>query len=88
MKHGRFLKIEHKLAPIHESRVDNQIFVPGAQWAYPNETDVKRRVTKFLEAPTIPKQWALELKEKLLKLYDFQSIGTEYSRILVPVLKG
>lgn len=88
MKHGKFLKLEHKIAPIHESRVDNQIFVPEAQWAYPHEQDVKKKLVKFVDAPVIPKQWAMELKEKLLKLYDFETVSAQYSKILGPVLKG
>ena len=88
MKHGRFLKLEHKIAPIHESRVDNHIFVPGAQWAYPTEQDAKKKLVKFVDAPVIPKQWAMELKEKLLKLYDFETVSAQYSKILEPVLKG
>lgn len=88
MKHGRFLKLEHKIAPIHESRVDNHIFVPGAQWAYPIEQDVKKRLVKFVDAPAVPKQWAMELKEKLLKSYDFEAISAQYSKIFKPVLKG
>ena len=88
MKHGRFLKVEHKIGPIHESRVDNQIFVPGAQWAYPSEQDAKRKFVKFVEAPVIPKQWAMELKEKLLNLYSFETISSEYTRIFEPHLKS
>lgn len=88
MKHGRFLKLEHKIAPIHESRVDNHIFVPGAQWAYPIEQDAKKRLVKFVDAPAVPKQWAMELKEKLLKSYDFEAISAQYSKIFKPVLKG
>ena len=88
MKHGRFLKLEHKIAPIHESRVDNHIFVPGAQWAYPIEQDAKKRLVKFVDAPAVPKQWAMELKEKLLKSYDFETISAQYSKIFKPVLKG
>lgn len=88
LKHGKFLKLEHKLAPIHESRVDNQIFVQEAQWAYVNELDAKKKVMKFYEAPLIPKQWAMELKEKILGLYSFESISNRYSEILAPILKG
>lgn len=88
MKHGKFLKLEHKITPIHESRVDNAIFVPGAQWCYPLEQDVKKKLVKFVDAPVIPKQWANELKEKLLKLYNFETVSAQYSKILEPVLKG
>jgi glycosyltransferase involved in cell wall biosynthesis len=87
MKHGRFLKVEHKIGPIHETRVDNNIFIPGAQWAYPSEQDAKRKFVKFVDAPIIPKQWAMELKEKLLKLYSFETISAEYTKILEPHLK-
>lgn len=87
LKHGKFVKVEHKLAPIHESRVDNAIFVPGAQWAYPSEQDAKKKLQKFVDAPVIPKQWAEELKTKLLALYSFEAIAARYSRLLEPCLK-
>lgn len=86
LKHGKFLKVEHKLGQIHESRVDNQIFVKDAQWAYPSETDAKRRILKFLESPTVPKEWALEMREKLLSLYSFETISSQYDNILIPHL--
>jgi glycosyltransferase involved in cell wall biosynthesis len=88
MKHGKFLKVEHKIGPIHETRVDNQIFMPGAQWAYPSEQDAKKKFVKFVDAPVIPKQWSADLKEKLLKLYNFETISSEYTRILEPHLKS
>lgn len=86
LKHGKFLKVEHKIAPIHDSRVDGQIFVKDAQWAYPTEFDAKRRVLKFLESPTVPKEWAMELREKLLTLFNFETISGEYDNILTPHL--
>lgn len=88
MKHGKFLKVEHKVADIHESRIDNAIFVPGAKWAYPSEQDAKKKFVKFVDAPVLPKQWAMELKEKLLKLYNFETVSAEYSKILGPCLKN
>ena len=88
LKHGKFLKLEHKVAPIHETRVDNSIFVPGAQWAYPSEQDAKKKLLKFVDAPVIPRQWATELKEKLLNLYSFEAVSAQYSRILGPCFKG
>jgi glycosyltransferase involved in cell wall biosynthesis len=88
MKHGKFIKLDHKVAAIHESRVDNQIFMPGAQWAYPNEQDTKRKVLKFLESPNVPKEWAGELREKLLELYNFETISAQYDNILLSHLAG
>jgi len=88
MKHGRFLKVEHRLGPVHESRVDGQIFVPGAQWAYPTEEDAKRRLLKFAESPSIPKEWAMELRKKLLILYDFETISARYDNLLLTHLEA
>jgi glycosyltransferase involved in cell wall biosynthesis len=88
LKHGKFIKVDHKVAPIHESRVDNQIFMPGAQWAYPQEQDVKRKVLKFLESPSVPRDWAKELRETLLPLYNFETISAQYDNILLSHLVG
>lgn len=87
LKHGKFSKVEHKVAPVHESRVDGQIFVQGAQWAYPNEHDAKRRVLKFLESPGAPREWAKDLRTKLLSSYSFEAVSAEYTKILGPVLE-
>lgn len=88
MKHGRFSKVDHKLAPVHETRVDGQIFVPGAQWAYPTEADAKRRLLKFAESPSVPKEWAMDLRQKLLILYSFETISAQYDNLLLSHLGG
>lgn len=78
MSHGRFSKVIHRLAPVHESRVDNEIFVAGAQWAYPDELDAKKRILKFVDSSETPREWAKELKEKLIPLYSFERISKYY----------
>lgn len=86
LKYGKFLPIEYKLSPIHESRVDNQIFIPGAMWAYPLEQDFKRKVLKFVDSPDLPKQWAKELQTKILELFSQQTISNQYSKHLDSIL--
>jgi len=88
MKHGKFSKVEHRLGPIHETRVDGQIFVEGAQWAYPVEADAKRRLQKFVESPQTPQEWARELRMKLLPLYSFETISSHYDNTILSHLKG
>jgi glycosyltransferase involved in cell wall biosynthesis len=88
MKHVKFLKVEHKLSSIDESRVDNQIFMPSSQWAFPNEQDVKKKLTKFVESPNIPLQWAKEGRVKLLELYSHDAIGSQYSSLLNQYLRS
>ena len=76
MKHGKFISVYYQLGEVHPSRVDGQIFIPGARWANPSEEDFKKRVTKFRQSPATPKQWATELQEKVLANYDLDVINT------------
>jgi glycosyltransferase involved in cell wall biosynthesis len=82
MKHGKFLKLDYKLDKVHESRVDENIFMSSAQWAYPQEADVKAKVTKFYSNSALPKQWAKELQKSVIFLYNFNTIAKEYDNIL------
>jgi glycosyltransferase involved in cell wall biosynthesis len=84
---GKSIKIEKVLKPIHESRVDNNIFVPGAKWAEPSEGDAKKRLRKFKENPDVPKQWALELQNTIRKQYNFNTISGLYDQALGELLK-
>ena len=86
LNQGRFIKLATTVAPIHDSRVDN-LFVKDAKWAYPNEMDVKMRLTKFYMNPVMPKQWAMELKEKIQKNYSYSAISKHYDNIFERVLK-
>ena len=47
------------------ARIDNKIFLKGMKWANPIEEDFKRKVNKFYNSTSIPKEWANELKNKL-----------------------
>ena len=86
MKLGKFINLGYKLDSVHESRADGQIFMPGVKWAFPQEHDVKARLLKFVDAPTIPKNWAVNLAEKLKNLYSFEAISKHYDRVLLPHL--
>lgn len=82
MNMGKFISIFYQLQPVHESRIDNQIFMKGARWAEPSEEDFKKRITKFKDSPTVPRQWAAELAQKLTTTHSFQAICSAYDDAL------
>jgi glycosyltransferase involved in cell wall biosynthesis len=82
MNRGRFIKVNYKLNKIHESRVDNKIFMENAKWADPNENDAKKKFKKFRQASAIPTQWANELSEELINEFSYERISLLYDDIL------
>lgn len=86
LKHGKFINIYYQLGEVHPSRIDNKIFMKGSRWANPSEEDFKKRVTKFRANSTIPKEWAVELQQKITKLYSFDSICKSYDETLKGII--
>jgi glycosyltransferase involved in cell wall biosynthesis len=78
---GKYIKVEYNLAPIHPSRVDNNIFIEGARWAQVHETDARRKLVKFYKSPEVPRKWAEDLKEVLRNEYSFSSIKNKYDQV-------
>jgi glycosyltransferase involved in cell wall biosynthesis len=91
--HTEFLKakksmlVECNISKIHSTRVDNEIFMPDAEWAYPLEAFAKKRLQKFYENPKLPKEWANSLGEKVRKEYCFSAISAKYDALLDEVMK-
>lgn len=86
LKHGKYVSVYYQLANVHPSRIDGHIFVPGARWAMPSEDDFKKRIIKFRQSPTTPKQWATELSMVIRDKYSFRSIATMYDQALKDIL--
>lgn len=82
MTKGKFIGIDYSLDNVHPSRLDGEIFMPGCKWATPKEDDFKKKVTKFRHASTAPKEWASELKEKIVKVYSFEAVSKIYDETL------
>lgn len=87
LNRGKYVKFDYRLETIHQSRVDNQIWMPNARWANVKEDDFKQRVKKFVSSTSVPQAWAKELAEKLKNEYSFQSIATRYTEALKDVLE-
>lgn len=82
LNRGKFIKVDYELEPIHQSRVDNKIFMPGVRWAEARESDVKRKLKKFRDNHEIPIQWASDLKETLKKEFSLESLMPKYDDVL------
>lgn len=82
LKLGKFIDVNYTIQEIHKSRVDNHIFMNGAKWAEPSEVDFKKRVSKFYSSPTIPFEWASELKNKIVESYKFSNICSMYDEVI------
>ena len=86
MSGGKFISIDHKLAEIHQSRIDDKIFMKGARWAEVVEEDFKKRIKKFRESPDVPKQWAIDLGKKLIETHSIDAIKKHYDQVLGEVI--
>lgn len=86
LSQGKFIKIDYTLGPVHQSKVDGQIYQNEFKWAYPSEEDFKRKINKFVESPGIPQTWAKELAEKLKESHSPKRIGETYSKELETII--
>lgn len=83
---GKYIGLDYSLEEIHKSRVDNNIFVNGSKWARVSEEDFKKKVVKFRESPTIPKEWAEDLKGKILEKYSIDNVIKMYDETTKGIL--
>ena len=81
-----YTSIAHTLVPVPRDRIDNRIFVEGAKWADPTESDFKKRVRKFKSSPDVPRQWAAELRETIQKSYGWPAVSNAYDKELLPII--
>ncbi len=83
---GKYVKFDYRLETIHQSRVDNQIWMPNARWANVKEDDFKQRVKKFVSSTSVPQQWAKELAETLKNEYSYEAVSVKYTEALKDIL--
>lgn len=87
LQHGRWLPVASTLVPIHKSRIDNEIFLPGMEWANPSETVAKNRMQKFVETPFKPTSWAAEQAIILKQTHCFSSIEKQWHKVFDEVFR-
>lgn len=79
---GKFINLDYSLEEVHKSRIDENIFMKGSNWAFPKEDDFKKKILKFRNASSIPEAWANDLSITLSEEYSFNSIAKQYDQIL------
>jgi len=80
--HGKYISIDPKLTPVHKSRIDGKIFVQGSKWAEVSESEVKQKLRKFYEKPSMPQQWANELSTVIKEKYSIEAIKAHLDSVL------
>jgi glycosyltransferase involved in cell wall biosynthesis len=86
LNQGRFLSVDYSLVPVHQSRIDGQIFVQGSKWAQPDEADFKKVIRNFKHNPTVGKQWASDLQKKVLEKFSFEAVSKLYDEATKEIL--
>lgn len=86
MGQGKFISVDYELKPIAPAKVDNNIFMQDTKWAEPSELDFKKKVKKFLDNQAMPRQWAAELRSKLLDSHSHRGIEAAWEASLGDLL--
>lgn len=82
LNRGKWIKVDRDVIPVHQSRIDGQIFIEGSRWAQPKEVDAATKLKKFCVASSTPRQWAKDLGEVIRKEYSFEAISKKYDEVI------
>jgi glycosyltransferase involved in cell wall biosynthesis len=74
----RYVSVDYTLSEVHQSRIDEKIFMKGSKWAQPNEADARKKIRKFYQKPSMAKHNAQELSKIVKENYSFKSICKMY----------
>lgn len=86
LNRGKYVNLAYDIKEVHASRIDNKIFMPGSRWAEVQEKDFKKRVRKFYESSSIPKEWANDLSKKIVDNYGLEHVSKMYDEQFKDVL--
>lgn len=78
---GNWIKVNYELQPVHESRMDNEIFFSGQKWAQPLEKDFKEKISKFRKSHELYLPHAVELSKLIQEKYCWQEIKKRYAEV-------
>lgn len=78
LNHGKYINLSYSLRNIHSSRVDDRIFMKDAKWAEVHEEDFKKKIVKFRNSSSTPKEWATDLSKVIKQNYCFESVSKKY----------
>ena len=82
----KFSAFEYDLVDVHDSRIDDTIFIKGSRWAQPKEQDVKRRLKKIKDSYSTPLEWAKSGAEILAGSLNQDSVYKIYDEVLGDIL--
>jgi len=82
----RFSGFDYDLIDVHESRIDDLIFVKGSKWAHPKEVDVKKRLKKIKSSYHVPLEWAKSGSKIINKSLNQESVFKIYDKVLHNIL--
>jgi len=86
MKQVKFLSLDYDMVPVPAHKIDNQIFMNGAQWANVKEGHFKSRLTKFRKSPGPPTEWAQAAAPQIAEDFSLKNIFSIYNEKLAAVL--
>jgi glycosyltransferase involved in cell wall biosynthesis len=85
---GRYIDLPCVIKEIPKGKADGRIFVSKAKWAEVDEKDFKRRLRKFRNSSSIPKEWAIDLGKKIRSSYCRESNIAKWDETFGALLKG
>jgi len=85
---GKYVGIDYNLVDVPEMKIDGRIFVNETRWANPSEIDFKKKIKKFRQKHTIPKQWANDLGIKIREEYSKNAIMKKYESVFKEIIEN
>lgn len=78
LKEGKFIPLDFDMTEIPDSVVWDPVLIKGSRWASVKEDEVKKRMDKISKSCSMPKQWALELAEKVKPKFDVKETNAGF----------
>jgi len=82
LNYGKWIKLNYELKEIHPSKCDSEIFIKGARWAEVLESDFKKKIRKFYESSSLPKDNAIKLSSSIRQNYSKQAVMLKYDQVI------
>jgi len=79
MSKVKFLSLDYDLVPVPSHKIDNHIFMEGAQWANVKEGHFKSRLTKFRKSHGPPTEWAESAAPHIAEDFSLANIFSIYN---------